>query len=113
MNNADMPAMPQEVVGHTKTPWHVAENGTDIDAVDQKPPGTPDWCVATVDGGLRPGVAEANAAYIVRCVNSHERLVEALRDMVELDDCSSPRMYIAAKEGAISLLAELDKEPSK
>lgn len=37
-----------------------------------------------------------------------ERLVEALRDMVELDDCMSPKMYIAATNNARLILEELE-----
>lgn len=56
---------------------------------------------------------EANARHIVKCVNYHDRLVEALRDMVnsydlvELAECEPPAMT-EAMGNAEALLAQLD-----
>lgn len=60
---------------HTKTPWYV--NGYMIDGADDKR-------VADCDSGRPdPRVNAANAAYIVKCVNSHEALLEACKVAVK------------------------------
>ena len=45
----------------------------------------PGGCVVSTTGnyGISPREAEANARYIVRAVNSHDALVEALRTLYE------------------------------
>lgn len=75
MNTEKQPA-------HTPTPWHL-HNSETIDG----PKG--EW-IATVKPilpGARLGEAAANAALIVRAVNSHAALVEALSEVLALYDC--------------------------
>jgi hypothetical protein len=72
---------------HTKTPWHV-------DSVD------PAFVSVRVN-------AIANAAYIVRAVNAHEALVEALEGIIHIGkrDMTNPKYdgYFAAAHSALAL----------
>jgi len=72
---------------HTPTPWHVGElNGSGIQIChSDNSPGAISKNLASVTARqtwLKE--AEANAKHIVLCVNSHDALVKALADMVEL-----------------------------
>ncbi len=66
---------------HSPLPWNVV-------IVDEEPvihhmvtPETSDgsWCVTCTDSGL----TEPDAEFIVRCVNNHDGLVKALKEMRE------------------------------
>lgn len=58
---------------HTKTPWY--GNGRAIvTAFCQK-----EICLCHAEDEFPEDIAYANAAFIVRAVNSHEKLVEALK----------------------------------
>lgn len=62
---------------HTPTPWRVAECPEDIIGADDAAVATTDTSVISM---ISPeDVRAANAAFIVRAVNSHDKLVEALR----------------------------------
>lgn len=75
-------------VKHTPTPWEVVV----------APSGTPDITdnkgniVAAIFGGS----AEANDAHIVQCVNLHDELVEALREIAS--DTNDGKSEIVARE---------------
>ena len=77
---------------HSQLPWRVmpTTNTDDADSVcGITCSGEEEWFVADVwkcDGtDLTPAVAYANAAFIVRCVNVHDELVAALKEMVALN----------------------------
>ena len=60
---------------HTKTPWY--GNGRAIvTAFCQK-----EICLCHAEDEFPEDIAYANAAFIVRAVNAHEKLVEALRNV--------------------------------
>lgn len=64
---------------HTPTPWKVmpyGDGGTYIIGPDYKPMGT---AIARVPLGNKK--QDADAEFIVRCVNSHEALVEAVKNL--------------------------------
>lgn len=61
-----------ETVKHTPTPW--ATNGKRVENRDEHGIVNDGWIICDCDG---PD-AEANAALIVRALNSHEALIEAL-----------------------------------
>lgn len=77
---------PAPAVAHTPTPWQVATHDTNRRIVDK------DWhsvCIATP----KPSKPEswANAAFIVRAVNSHAALVAALQSIADsghLESCN-------------------------
>ena len=59
---------------HTPTPWEVGFPGIYAENPDRD--GYASWIAEIVDCGT--GEDEANAEYIVLCVNSHDGLVKAL-----------------------------------
>jgi hypothetical protein len=70
---------------HTPTPW--TADGFDVEC------GLTTICTTYPDAhGIEPygvdnnQIAEANAAHIVRCVNSHAALVAALEHIASMDD---------------------------
>jgi len=116
---------------HTPTPWTLGRTSKRsqtvyIDAMHQDPDlKHMDWrdmiacagCYDLPDNGIEK--AEANARHIVKAVNYHERLVEALREVTAVlawvahGECRAiqddPIMPSAqAQEVARALLAELD-----
>jgi hypothetical protein len=64
---------------HTPTPWIV--NGKSIEYGEGLSGGLVAACVEDVFGN---SIDDADMAHIVRCVNAHDDLVAALKD---LDDC--------------------------
>ncbi len=67
--------------------------------------------LASVGGGVGAmGNFEANAALIVRAVNAHEALVEALEDMVEEWACSDDDCPHGCKEARAALALALAGE---
>jgi hypothetical protein len=56
----------------------------------------------------RGAVSEANAALIVKAVNSHEALVRALQKIVEMDDKPVPGAYARI---ALKALAQAEAQP--
>jgi hypothetical protein len=80
---------------HTPTPWRV-EDGTDLiwGACDQDDHSTYGMGYPICEGKLGywgdrradRGERDANAAFIVKAVNSHEALVKALRDIIEANN---------------------------
>lgn len=87
---------------HTSTPWSVNQWSTDETRL---------YFGVRGDAGLgctfRGADAEANAAHIVRCVNNHDALVEALRraDAV-LFTTSPPPGRVAYFESARDAIAQ-------
>jgi len=106
---------------HTPTPWFVGCQNDALFIVSGRPPAlnndhpwheAPRVAVARVygpaEGDCLPVNADANAAFIVRAVNSHEALVEALSNLVGvIDECQDidpiNSDYYAAARAAISL----------
>jgi hypothetical protein len=68
---------------HTPTPWHTYKQtvGYAVDAYDRETSHT---------GQIRivSKTSEANAEHIVRCVNSHDELVAALREIAHSAECN-------------------------
>ena len=94
---------------HTPTPWFqtVSHGNRFVKRAHENDPA--DICV------MVEGEDTENADFIVRCVNAHDRLVAALRDIVDRD----LRYYnglidggiipVTAVKNARAILAELDK----
>lgn len=98
-------------IQHTPTPWKCDNKATKRSnfgdfkcTVSHKnsgegfPSGLPFYeTVAVALGGVRDEgeVAEANAAYIVRCVNSHEELVRSLQYALEHYVPEDDKQFIA------------------
>jgi hypothetical protein len=102
---------------HTPLPWHVsrgtlgrpAVSGADYEVAAMSSCGIPPNSVIMAD---KFAEVEANAALIVRAVNSHAVLVEALREIAEIGiheihdfEAVAARMQSAA----LAALAQLDK----
>lgn len=71
---------------HTPTPWFHTETDIHTAPDDVSSVG---WGIATANGFHRDRTSEtrrANAAFIVRCVNSHAALVEALEAFAAVAD---------------------------
>lgn len=67
-----------EKVTHTPTPWHLEKSGyTQTSVYIYSEIGKPLAHTVTPDFGLDE--QEANAAFIVRAVNSHDTLVDAIK----------------------------------
>lgn len=93
---------------HTPTPWNAEElqspeRGHRISIHNAN---TGDY-VAQVNFAADPQ-AKANAAHIVRCVNLHDALVDALKGLLEMQ-FGTPMQYAQARENAHSVL-KLAKE---
>lgn len=65
---------------HTPIPWHIGVRQADVIVYDEK-----GWaiCNCIVYHGKESGEPKANAAFIVRAVNSHEALCEMLKQARE------------------------------
>ena len=70
---------------HTKTPWVLHRNIGKKSALGIVADDAP--CIIATMGNQRawPKEAQANATFIVRACNHHEKLVNALRSVIELD----------------------------
>jgi hypothetical protein len=106
---------------HTPTPWRVV-NGSLIK--DELMPFDRDErytaLIATTGGHATGALADANAAFIVRAVNSHEHLVAALRNLVtaseaystvhapDSDDITRMLKYADAFDKARAVLAAME-----
>ncbi len=64
---------------HTPTPWHVDNSGIVVGS--RAPNGSTDL-IADLHTSAMPAEARANAALIVRAVNNHQALVEALTKLI-------------------------------
>lgn len=90
---------------HTPTPW--AANGRYIgttnhmSAVGECRDMNGNWC--------DDAKASANASFIVSAVNSHDKLVEALRQMVVNSEADG-KSYRDCHKKAVAALASLDQE---
>lgn len=92
---------------HSPLPWHVASGVWDgIEAAD----GTG---IAMWNGVEAITPTSADEAFIVRCVNSHQALVNALKDAAAcLDryaDVSTDDEGVAVANAAMSMQAEIDR----
>ena len=92
---------PKNETTPTATPWYLAE-----DQDGQPMIGAGDDAIAYMAMGHAIGSGGHNAAYIVRCVNSHVAIVEALRLAVATIDrlASTP-----AKEASVAGTRDLIK----
>jgi len=65
---------------HTPTPWgwESLENRVRIEGNG--------YCVAIMQKGMDRQTTEANAAFIVRAVNSHEELLDVMRFIIEMNE---------------------------
>lgn len=90
---------------HTPTPWFA--NGP-CDIVAKNPDGSGYIVLAHFTHTALPKKEkEANAAYIVRAVNSHAQLVEALTELADyLDDSGHKELPLTAKARSVLVLAE-------
>ena len=87
----------------TKRPWHI--DGFDLTNIIVKHPSGNGWIkVADCHGEFPIDEQIANAQLIVRAVNSHDELVEALQDLLDRPDNENNR--IKAKQ-ALSKAGEL------
>ena len=116
MNLQESKAECPECVGHTPTPWRAVEE-MDGDTLMLRVKGV-DQEMASVYGEVVQGIwaeeTRANAAYIVRCVNSHKALVEALRSVMrqaQLFDAFRDDVGQVVLEGANAAL-KAEKEDS-
>ena len=72
---------------HTPTPWNLGYTGR---CILREIPGMCDGedgyavAITSAHSLLTPSEAKANAAFIVRAVNSHDALVRALEEMIEV-----------------------------
>ena len=90
---------------HTPTPWRIGDAGH---TVFGPPNGTPSP-VTIAPLSIAKGAGKANARFIVRAVNSHEALVEALTDLVAFslsDEANDERWQPLARARAALKLAE-------
>lgn len=102
---------------HTPTPWKYGHVGTDALWIGPDYNRTP---VAHVDHDMEYARdnSRANAAFIVRAANSHDKFVEALRDVVtfahfyhgKMEDTIGDEALDALGETARAALASLDQE---
>ena len=69
----------ETIVTHTPTPWHLNVNSAWSDATKDRGPVF--VCTMVTGTHVLEDQNEANAAYIVRAVNSHERLLNLLKQM--------------------------------
>lgn len=91
---------------HTPAPWRVEadEKGGEIQGYDIR---TDSEEIVGQEGILGGPIGEANAAFIVRAVNAHEALVDALRGALYWNR-ERPQLWMDAARSAISLA---DPEP--
>jgi hypothetical protein len=99
---------------HTPTPWKAIRSSSfwDIDPVNRKdgdPHSIGNVCSSDPDDST--GLQEANAAFIVKCVNAHDELVKALEsalknlrhhsgDRPDFDEVFAPEIAALTKAGA-------------
>lgn len=100
---------------HTPTPWHSYEKaGMPTELLVRWRVGDPQFCVAGIALSGDSRIDEANAAHIVSCVNAHDALVAALREIAGRPE-HEPSDYEGAHERdeivaiARAALAEVDK----
>ena len=93
---------------HTPTPWRVFD-WDKVDHITKAQKGFQDFHSIGIESKEHGSIAqlvdrnEANANHIVHCVNSHDKLVSALENLLPHVNQSYPRASVAAKE-AIELL---------
>lgn len=94
---------------HTATPWSIAASGR---LIIREVPGLADgydhYSVAVLSSHSLVGLEEAcaNAAFIVRAVNSHDALVKALEDIAALS-ITHGHTLAAAEAIAVATLASV------
>lgn len=74
--------------GHSVTPWVVYDDGLAEDSSDiiMAHIDGENYDIAAMSDELPVEVRKANAAHIVRCVNSHDALLEAAEDVIKARD---------------------------
>ncbi len=101
---------------HTPTPWKVAETaplvmdrGMFIRCVNE---GHDHGAIACVNLGSRSEEVQANARLIVKAVNCHDDLIEALTGLLEVCPCKNgcdPKDMTCATNAARAALAKAKK----
>lgn len=93
---------------HTETPW--VARGSEIGVIDQSDTQSYGMMlvIAFMDEFDFRDQWKANARHIVHCVNNHERLVEALRNLVDYSECKN-HYGVLYEEQARTLLTELER----
>ena len=90
---------------HTPTPWHTMHNKLESSICGEG------QFVARVDGSETQTreEGEANADHIVKCVNAHDELVAALRDVLADSDAGNGETPKTSRwPGAHAVLAKLE-----
>lgn len=108
-------------MSHTPTPWLYTPHAATIGGVIWHQFGMAPVLIASIysdtnKSGIGAGETEANAAHIVRCVNAHDKLVAALRDLCERDwayiggdaDTGNPDSLYSRVKRARAALAEAE-----
>jgi hypothetical protein len=96
---------------HSLAPWYWSGSSERGIAIYGDKGHTADICLAVVQSKGVDGAGAANARLIVRAVNAHEAMREALRRITEiLSDLSAGRNYQDAIQKARAALALADKE---
>lgn len=90
-----------KTVPHTPTPWHDSDLNTESEALFFKD----GIAIGSCSRRETAMSANANAAYIVLCVNSHERLISVVRQMVELWDNDGDHGFPLYDEAKAALAA--------
>jgi hypothetical protein len=108
---------------HTAIPWHFSQDGTirsEVSAVKQS--SLMADCHGVIIADIQYSVnqhytewgqptsrdyaipeAQANAEYIIKCVNSHEALIEALQGLVQMLDFEGYKFRPSIEEARVAL----------
>ena len=94
---------------HTPTPWQVANGSPLLIGCDGF------WIAGMM--GLQGEIGEANARFIVRAVNCHDQLVEALENYMfaeEIDDegVRQAELAVARQDACAALAKALGRTPN-
>lgn len=94
--------MSNNTTQHTPTPW-IYDRVTSQIWDDEK------RAIVDMDyGDLLPDTDVANAAFIVKAVNSHEHLLEGLKTALENGDCGD---WQSARRSIVAALAAAGEQP--
>ena len=95
---------PAPQVKHTPTPWKLAADGRTI--YTSMAQGFPDNIIASTARSIygQVGDPKANAEHIVRCVNSHDALLEACQRALALDTSVTQGEECELREGYRNML---------
>ena len=101
---------------HTPSPWEATENG---EIWHRHPAGDRKLCAfrghTTLDDDLVAGRDCRNAKYAARCVNAHDDLLEACKQLegslipYRKEDCSPARTYLCSRAAVEGIRTAIDK----